>query len=64
MGRIRTRLIKRMSNEILATHESQFSEDFEHNKVKVGELSEVSTKKLRNKVAGYITKLVKTKSDI
>ena len=63
MGRIRTRLTKRMAHEILYTHKSQFNEDFDNNKTKVDEFAEVSTKKLRNKVAGYITKLVKTGAD-
>jgi len=63
MGRIRTRLTKRMAHEILSIHRSQFNEDFDNNKTKVDEFAEVSTKKLRNKVAGYITKLVKTGAD-
>jgi len=63
MGRIRTRLIKRTANEILASHRSQFTEEFDHNKVRVSDVADVSTKKLRNKIAGYITKLIKTGQD-
>ncbi len=59
MGRIRTRLIKRTANEILVGHKSKFNDNFDHNKHKVAEVADVSTKKLRNKIAGYITKLVR-----
>ena len=38
----------------------KFTNDFEKNKVQVGELTDVSTKKLRNMIAGYITKKIKT----
>ncbi len=64
MGRIRTRLIKRTAFELLSIHKSQFTKEFEQNKAKVSELTELSTKKLRNKIAGYITKLVKTGQEI
>lgn len=63
MGRIRTRLIKRTANELVSKHKTQFTESFDHNKKTVDEVSEVSTKKLRNKIAGYVTKLVKTTKD-
>lgn len=63
MGRIRTRLIKRTANEVLASHKSKFGEDFNKNKHIVAEITDVNTKKLRNKIAGYITKLVKTDQD-
>ena len=59
MGRIRTRLIKRTANEFIVKHKSEFTDNFDHNKLKVAEFADVSTKKLRNKIAGYITKLVK-----
>jgi small subunit ribosomal protein S17e len=31
-------------------------DDFQHNKVKVSELSDVHSKLLRNRIAGYITR--------
>lgn len=60
MGRIRTKQIKRLGQKFLDTHKSQFSEKFEDNKQKVQELSDVKTKKLRNMIAGYITKKLKS----
>ena len=38
-------------------HPDQFKhDDFQHNKEKVEELVEVSSKLMRNKIAGYITR--------
>lgn len=35
-----------------------FSEDFEKNKKALEEVTEISSKKLRNRLAGYITSIV------
>lgn len=59
MGRIKTTLIKRKSNEILRAHPERFTKDFKHNKVSLGEVAEVESKKMRNTIAGYICRLVK-----
>ncbi len=45
--------------ELLEKHQSKFKHDFEHNKKMVQELSDVDTKTLRNRVAGYITRKMK-----
>ncbi|WP_297981465.1 30S ribosomal protein S17e [uncultured Methanobrevibacter sp.] len=59
MGNIRTSFVKRISKELIDTHAGKFTTDFEENKILVAEYSTVSTKHLRNKIAGYITRLVK-----
>jgi len=61
MGRIRTQLIKRMSRKFLELHPDEFTPNFEENKKKMDELADIPSKKMRNRVAGYVTKLVKTK---
>ena len=58
MGNIRTTFVKRISKELIETH-NDFTTDFETNKKLVYEYSTVSTKHLRNKIAGYITRLIK-----
>ncbi len=63
MGRIRTKFTKRLVDELLAKHGSAFSTDFDNNKQRVQELSDVQTKKIRNQLAGYITKRVKLSTD-
>lgn len=60
MGRIRTQFVKRISENLLKTYKDAFTTSFEENKKKVQELTDVATKKLRNMIAGYITKKVKT----
>jgi len=58
MGNIRTTFVKRISKGLIETH-NDFTTDFETNKKLVSEYSTVSTKHLRNKIAGYITRLIK-----
>jgi len=59
MGRIKQTYLKRVANELLETYKGEFSKDFQKNKEKVHELSTVESKSIRNKIAGYITKVVK-----
>ena len=62
MGNIRTSFVKRISKELIETHKGKFTLDFDENKKLVAEYSTVSTKHLRNKIAGYVTRLVKQES--
>ncbi len=57
MGRIKTRLVKRKTKELMRDHTDKFSTDFSQNKQAMIPLTEVASKKLRNVVAGYITRL-------
>jgi len=59
MGRIKTTLIKRKTKELLSLYPEEFSPDFSENKVKVSEYTKVSSKKLRNTIAGYMARLKK-----
>lgn len=59
MGNIRTSFVKRIAKELLETYEGKFTTDFDENKRLVAEYSTVSTKHLRNKIAGYVTRLVR-----
>ncbi len=58
MGKIRIKLVKRTAKELLEKYPDLFTNDFEHNKKVVDKLIEVSSKRLRNQIAGYITHLV------
>lgn len=62
MGNIRTSFVKRTAKELIENYEGKFSTDFDENKKLVEEYSTVSTKHLRNKIAGYITRLVRQES--
>jgi small subunit ribosomal protein S17e len=61
MGRIKTVLTKRVSEELFAKHGENFTENFEENKARVGKYAEIPSHKLRNIIAGYLTRLVRTK---
>lgn len=63
MGNIKPTYIKRVAQELLEKHRSKFRHDFEFNKQMVQELTDVRYKKLRNRVAGYITKKMRKPID-
>lgn len=59
MGRIKTTLIKRVGNKLVRDHRTAFAKDFETNKKILPEYVDMTSKKLRNILAGYITRLMK-----
>ena len=56
MGNIRPTYIKRVAIELVKLHPDEFTADFDHNKKKVSELSDVGSILMRNRIAGYITR--------
>ena len=50
--------IKRISNEVLNEHAERFGTDFLTNKQSLNEICIVRSKGLKNKIAGYITKML------
>ncbi|BAW31571.1 MAG TPA: 30S ribosomal protein S17e [Methanothermobacter sp.] len=62
MGNIRTAFVKRIAKELIENNPDKFTLEFEENKKLVEELSTVNTKHLRNKIAGYITRLMRQQS--
>lgn len=56
MGNIRQKYIKRTALELLEKFPNEFNEDFQYNKDKVEKLTDVSTKIMRNRIAGYVTR--------
>ncbi len=61
MGNTRPSNIKRVVRELVDKYGDMFSDDFEHNKRMVSKLTNVQTKRLRNMVAGYLTRYWKFK---
>lgn len=59
MGRIKTTMIKNLGMKLLKKYPDKFTSDFEHNKLVLKELGIIDSKKIRNKVAGYIVRLKK-----
>lgn len=57
MGKVRTELVKRIARELVERFPDKFTTDFETNKKLVESLTNISSTKLRNRVAGYTTRL-------
>jgi len=56
MGRIKIVAIKSLGNDLIESHGKKFSEDFDSNKKAIQEVRNIQSKKIRNIVAGYITR--------
>ncbi|MDY6765789.1 MAG: 30S ribosomal protein S17e [Candidatus Nanohaloarchaea archaeon] len=61
MGRVRPKHVKRLSRQLVEEHGDRFEEDFDHNKEVLKEMDFVESKKLRNRVAGYIISVLENK---
>jgi len=60
MGRIKTALVKRTGEKVMQTN--QFRTDFENNKKLIA--GTMPSKRIRNMVAGYITKKTKIAAQV
>jgi small subunit ribosomal protein S17e len=60
MGRIKQTYLKRVAVKLMKEYPQTFTKiDFQDNKRKVGTHTDITSKSIRNKIAGYITKKVK-----
>ncbi|EAA09708.3 40S ribosomal protein S17 [Anopheles arabiensis] len=59
MGRVRTKTIKKASKVIIEKYYTRLTMDFDTNKRIVEEVAIIPTKPLRNKIAGFVTHLMK-----
>ena len=59
MGRIKTQLIKRITHKFIAKYKAHLNSDFEHNKVVAEKYISNKSKKIRNTIAGYATRIMK-----
>ena len=53
--------IKNIATELLENHREKFSGDFDENKKAVGASTDIPSKRVRNRVAGNITRKVNSK---
>ena len=58
MGKVRPERVKRIARELLRRYPDKFTADFESNKKLLDSLTKISSIKLRNRIAGYVTRLV------
>jgi small subunit ribosomal protein S17e len=59
MGRIKTKQIKATTFTLLEQYNDRFSKDFTHNKKQMDVLTTFHSKKIRNAIAGYLSRLKK-----
>ncbi len=59
MGRIMPKKFARYAKELLNKYGELFTTDFEKNKKIVEKLAEFPSKRVRNMIAGYITRQIK-----
>ena len=63
MGNIRPSFIKSRALVLVEMYPDKFNADFDNNKVLVAQYSDVSNKRMRNWIAGYITRYVQRRRD-
>jgi small subunit ribosomal protein S17e len=64
MGRIKSKGIKTLADDLLSQHGDKFTDKFESNKEALKEMQMLKSKKIRNIVAGSITrKMVRQKRE-
>jgi len=59
MGNVRSRAIKRIAKSIVVDFFDQLTTDFEQNKIRVMQVTNVTSKRTRNRIAGYVTTLMR-----
>lgn len=64
MGRVRSTYIKRSARELIKRYPNKFSIDFKQNCLVLDELANLKSKSLRNRIAGYISNLLKQKEEV
>jgi small subunit ribosomal protein S17e len=57
LGKVKTEQIKRVGKELMARFPDKFSSNFEDNKHAVSALTQGATTRVRNQIAGYITRV-------
>jgi small subunit ribosomal protein S17e len=63
MGRVKTKIIKTKGQKLFKMHNDKFTKDYKKNKEILKELTYIPSKKIRNILAGYVTRLKKTTKD-
>lgn len=61
MGRVRPNHIKSVARDLVEAHGDRFSKDFDQNKAVLKELEIYESRKVRNRVAGYIVRVLENK---
>lgn len=57
---IKPTYIKALGLELIQAYGNRFSNNFDENKQIVGEVTTIESKRVRNRVAGYVTRKINT----
>lgn len=55
--------VKKIGNVLLERYPDAFAHDFDHNKESVTKLTNVESKAVRNRIAGYVTRKTRTRQE-
>ena len=58
MGKVRTDQVKKAARDILIRYSDRFTTSFEENKKAMAPLAKVYSPRMKNRIAGYITRLM------
>jgi small subunit ribosomal protein S17e len=58
LGKVKTEQIKHLGKELMTRFPGKFTTNFDENKRTVDEVTKGTTTRVRNKVAGYITRTI------
>ena len=63
MGNVRPTYIKSLATQLIAEYGDVFSTDFDQNKENVSKYTDVDSKMIRNRVAGYVVRKLRVKAN-
>jgi small subunit ribosomal protein S17e len=61
LGQIKNKVIKNLAKTLIEKYPDRFSTDFENNKEETDKIILLKSKKIRNKVAGYLVHEIRKK---
>jgi small subunit ribosomal protein S17e len=61
LGKVRTETIKRISRNLYSRYPNYFSPEFQENKEKLRPILVTTSKSVRNRIAGYVTRVIRVK---
>lgn len=58
MGKVRPEQVKKVARELIRRYPDRFSVSFEENKKAIGPLANIHSPRMKNRIAGYVTRLI------
>ena len=57
MGKVRIAAVKKVARELVQRYPDKFTTNYDSNKTVLADLVDARTKRLRNRIVGYVTRL-------